>query len=162
MSTNEPTVSRRAMPRISIEAMVRGSSEIIAAMMTDLDAGDVVCSETFPASEEQIALARAFLKNNLKDHPAHETAVQLASEVATNSLRHSGTRFFGLTAARITGNVLRIVVTDEGRAGIPHLQNASADAQGGRGMSIVDTLARRWGVIRHPGVGVAVWFECAA
>lgn len=149
------------MPRLTIEAMVGGNRDITAATMIDLSAGDVVCSETFPASGEQIALARTFLKKNLEKHPACETAVLLASEVATNSLRHSGTRFFGLTATRIAGDVLRIVVIDEGRAGIPHLQNTSADAEGGRGMSIVDTLARRWGVIRQPGVGVAVWFECA-
>jgi anti-sigma regulatory factor (Ser/Thr protein kinase) len=143
-----------------MDAMVRGNRDITAATTSDLTAGVVVCSETFPASSEQVTRARAFLNNNLKDHPARDTAVLLATEVATNAIRHSGTRFFGLTATRIADGGLRIVVIDEGRAGIPHLQNKSTDAESGRGMSIVDILARRWGVVRRPGVGVAVWFEC--
>jgi anti-sigma regulatory factor (Ser/Thr protein kinase) len=86
--------------------------------------------------------------------------VLLVSELATNSIRHSGSRFFGLTATRIAGDRLRIAVLDEGRAGILHLQNAPTDAEDGRGMAIVDVLATRWGIIRQPGVGVAVWFDC--
>ena len=161
MSTDGPIVNRRAMPRLTMDAMVRGNRDITAATTSDLAAGVVVCSETFPASGEQIASARAFLNAHLKDHPARHTAVLLATEIATNAVRHSGTRFFGLSATRIAGGCLRIVVIDEGRAGIPHLQDKSADAESGRGMTIVDTLAKRWGVVRRPGVGVAVWFECA-
>lgn len=119
-----------------------------------------MCSAAFPASGEQVARARAFLNNNLKDNPARETVVLLASEVAANAVRHSGTRFFGVTVTRIPPHGLRIVIVDEGHAGTPHLQDAPADAESGRGMTILDTLADRWGTVRRHGIGTALWFEC--
>jgi anti-sigma regulatory factor (Ser/Thr protein kinase) len=150
------------MPPITEDAMSRGARRIIAATMTDLSAGELVCTKAFLAAEDQVACTRAFLNHRLAGHPARDIGVLLVSELATNSIRHSGSRFFALTATRIAGDSLRIAVIDEGHAGIPHLQNVPTDAEGGRGMAILDTLARRWGLIRQSGIGAAVWFECTA
>jgi anti-sigma regulatory factor (Ser/Thr protein kinase) len=160
MSANEPRVTKRAMPPIAKDAMSREARRIIAATMTDLGAGELLCTGTFVAAGDQVARARAFLNNRLAGHPAREVGMLLVSELATNSIRHSGSRFFALTATRIAGGGLRIAVIDEGRAGIPHLRIAATDAEDGRGMGIVDVLATRWGIIRRPGAGAAVWFEC--
>lgn len=140
--------------------MARGACRIIAATMTDLRSGELLCIGAFPASGDQVARARTFLNNRLAGQPARESGVLLFSELATNSIRHSGSRFFGLIATRIPGDGLRIAVVDEGRAGIPQLQNAPTDAERGRGMGLVDALAARWGFTRQPGVGAAVWFDC--
>ena len=162
MSANRPIIKKRAIPPITKDAMSQRARDIIAATMTDLSAGDLLCSETFLASSDQVGRARALLKHKLVGHPACGTAMLLVSELATNSVRHSGSTFFGLTVTHIVGDGLRIVVIDEGQAGIPHLQDRSTDAESGRGMTLVDLLAERWGVVRQAGLGVAVWFECTA
>ena len=41
----------------------------------------------------------------------------------------------------------------------PEPVNASADAESGRGLTIVDRLADRWGTTRKTHDGKAVWFE---
>lgn len=141
-------------------ALTRHAREIIAATVADLGAGELICTGVFMASADQVACARAFVQDHLADHPACDAMMLLVSELATNVIRHSRSRLFALTVARITSGRLRIAVIDEGQAGIPHLHGATLDAESGRGMSIVDLLATRWGIIRLPGVGSAVWFEC--
>lgn len=140
-------------------ALTEHAREIIAATIADLGAGELICTRVFTASADQVAHARAFIQDHLADHPARDTMALLVSELATNAIRHSRSRLFALTVARITSGRLRIAVIDEGQAGIPHLHGTTPDAENGRGMSIVDLLATRWGIIRLPGVGSAVWFE---
>lgn len=135
--------------------------EVIAATLGDPEISQPVCTGAFPADADQVACARALVQDRLADHPAREIAVLLANELATNAVRHSRSDFFALVINLITTDHVHITVVDEGRAGIPHLHTTSADAESGRGMSIVDLLATRWGITRRPGVGTAVWFECA-
>ncbi|MFJ8107159.1 ATP-binding protein [Streptomyces sp. NPDC096132] len=83
-----------------------------------------------------------------------DTAELLVSELATNALLHSATRFrLTLTAAHGT---LRCEVEDSGRR-TPQVLEAGG-AESGRGMFLVDALARRWGC-HQDGVGKTVWFE---
>lgn len=155
-----PIINRREVRRISARKMAALGRRIIAATMTNLDAGEVLRTETFPASPEQVARLRTVLKETVGEHPACGTVVLLASELASNSIRHSGSRFFGVTITRIESDGLRVAVIDEGRAGFPRLQNQALDAERGRGMKMVDMMAQRWGISRQPGTGVAVWFDC--
>ena len=83
-----------------------------------------------------------------------DTAELLVSELATNALLHCASRFrLTLTAAH---GILRCEVTDTGRRG-PQVVEAGG-AESGRGMFLVDALARRWGCHRD-GPGKTVWFE---
>lgn len=81
----------------------------------------------------------------------------LVSEVVTNSVRHSGSDDpIGLRVwLRCSGVKVEIadggVGFDEGDIG------ARPDAEGGRGLMLVDALADRWGVSRDRGT--RVWFE---
>jgi anti-sigma regulatory factor (Ser/Thr protein kinase) len=150
------------MPRLSVGAMSALSRDIIAATMTNLGTGEFLCTEIFPIADDQIARLRVFLRRRLEGHPACGTAVLLAGELATNSVRHSGSRFFVVTVTRLEGSALRVAVIDEGRTGFPLLKDESLDSESGRGMAIVDMLAKRWGITRKAGVGIAVWFECAS
>lgn len=149
------------MPRLTMDAIMRRNREIVESTMTDLGAGALICSQAFPASSEQVAQARTFVKDHLKDHPDREIVSLLTSEVTTNAVQHSGTRFFGLTITRLASEGLRVVVTDEGWTGTPHLGHRGTDAESGRGMRIIERMAARWGVVRRPGIGTAVWFESA-
>ncbi|MDX3574949.1 ATP-binding protein [Streptomyces sp. ID05-47C] len=83
-----------------------------------------------------------------------DTAVLLVSELATNALLHSASHYrLTLTAAH---GVLRCEVADTGRRTPQVLQAGSAES--GRGMFLVEALARRWGC-HQDGPGKTVWFE---
>ncbi|WP_416977251.1 ATP-binding protein [Streptomyces sp. T028] len=94
-----------------------------------------------------------------------DTAELLVSELATNALLRphcpggrggtpTASRFrLTLTAAH---GVLRCEVEDRERC-VPEMGDACG-AESGRGMFLVDALARRWGC-QQDGVGKTVWFE---
>jgi hypothetical protein len=58
---------------------------------------------------------------------------------------------------RLRPRGVRIEVHD-GSPAAPVVRRYDDDAMTGRGLALVDELARRWGVERTPG-GKAVWFE---
>jgi anti-sigma regulatory factor (Ser/Thr protein kinase) len=161
MSDTTPHVSRREIPLLSPDLITRGVQEILLATASSLSSETLTESQAFPAFEDQVARARAFISRALKDHPAREIAMLLTSEMATNCIRHSGTRFFGVTITRPAGGYVRVIVTDEGRTGTPHMRRETTDSENGRGMKIIDLTAERWGVVRRTGVGTATWFDCA-
>jgi anti-sigma regulatory factor (Ser/Thr protein kinase) len=89
-----------------------------------------------------------------------DIAVLLTSELVTNAIAHerSGTVTLHVSSA---GGQLRVEVLDT----CPHLPvlanaaaEAPADAETGRGLMLVATLAASWGCDRAPA-GKAVWFE---
>lgn len=83
-----------------------------------------------------------------------DTAELLVSELATNALLHSASRFrVTLSAAH---GVLRCEVEDAGRR-TPRVLDAGS-SESGRGMFLVNALARRWGC-HQDGERKTVWFE---
>lgn len=85
-----------------------------------------------------------------------ETAQLLASELFTNALDHSEG---AITLSVVTtAQVLRVEVTDHAE-GAPTVRHADSDDEHGRGMLIVETLAKAWGAGRSSrGRGKYVWF----
>ncbi|MGI5457448.1 ATP-binding protein [Streptomyces sp. CA-249302] len=83
-----------------------------------------------------------------------DVAELLVSELVTNALLHSGSRF-RLTLSAAHG-VLRCEVSDGGSR-VPRVVDAGA-SENGRGMFLVDALAWRWGC-HQDGPGKTVWFE---
>ncbi|WP_223189975.1 MULTISPECIES: ATP-binding protein [unclassified Streptomyces] len=83
-----------------------------------------------------------------------DTAELLVSELATNALLHSASRF-RLTLFAAHG-VLRCEVQDHGRR-TPQVLDAGA-SESGRGMFLVNALAQRWGC-QQDGPRKTVWFE---
>ncbi|WP_406178820.1 ATP-binding protein [Streptomyces canus] len=83
-----------------------------------------------------------------------DTAELLVSELATNALLHSAGRFT-LTLSAAHG-LLRCEVADSGRR-VPQVLDAGV-SESGRGMFLVEALARRWGW-HEDGPGKTVWFE---
>jgi anti-sigma regulatory factor (Ser/Thr protein kinase) len=94
-------------------------------------------------------------------HPCGDDAVLLASELFTNSLRHSSSGLPGetvtVTVSARTGAV-RVEVADRSGPGVPELRPAGADAEDGRGLGLVAGLAARWGW-RRRGAQTVTWFE---
>ncbi len=86
--------------------------------------------------------------------PAEEVLL-LASELVTNVVLHARTDF--VVRMAVTEDAIRVAVMDENTR-LPTRVEAPVDATSGRGLSIVDALARCWGVEVHPW-GKTVWFE---
>lgn len=88
------------------------------------------------------------------------TAVLLTSEVVSNAVRHAADELGIDLRLDLADDVLRVEVHDGG-AGDPQLQHPPHGSLGGRGLLLVDALARRWGADRD-STGKVVWFELQA
>lgn len=84
-----------------------------------------------------------------------DDALLLASELVTNVVLHARTDF--IVRMAVTDEAIRVAVMDANTR-LPTRVKAPVDATSGRGLSIVDAVAQRWGVDAHPG-GKTVWFE---
>ncbi|WP_107055641.1 ATP-binding protein [Streptomyces sp. NRRL F-5135] len=120
----------------------------------------------FPCDPRAPRVARTTLRAVLTAHGLAELAYRaelLASELTTNSVRHTK----GPASVRLHWlfPVLRVSVWDMG-PDLPELRRPHAEADGGRGLAILDLVADRWGgcTIREgpygPG-GKTIWFELA-
>ena len=111
------------------------------------------------AELSEVSVARALLRRLLQSwRMADEVTgdIQLlASEVTTNAIRHGQSPVTMI--ARYDGSRVRIEVGDGSRE-LPSRRDLTNDAEGGRGMFLVDAMASDWGVL--PTLhGKRVWFE---
>jgi hypothetical protein len=119
---------------------------------------------SFPGCPDQVAPARHFVAAALAGCPAAPDAVLLASELATNAVRHSATGrggSFTVAISHAPGRV-RITVTDDGSDTRPVLPAGAPGplACSGRGLLLVDALSGGWGhAAGGPSRRAAVWFE---
>jgi anti-sigma regulatory factor (Ser/Thr protein kinase) len=79
----------------------------------------------------------------------------LISELVTNAVLHARTDIEVVIRAVRRG--VRVEVHDRSAAA-PVVRRYDDEAMTGRGLALVDELARRWGVDREEG-GKSVWFE---
>ena len=124
-------------------------------------------SVTIPAVPEGVREARAFVVRVLGESYAHlDLALLLVSELVTNSVRHGGSAVSGgvVTVTVAAGaEAVRVEVTDRSGVGIPVLPStapADCEAEGRRGLWLVDALSARWGYQRDAGL-TTTWFELA-
>lgn len=132
----------------------------------ELPAVDVLeRAEVFLRVPEAVGGVRKWLRATLAawdEHDLIDDANVVASELATNAIRHAESPF-RVTATRITteeGRMIRLSFDDlsDGR---PALNDADHDQLGGRGVHLVAQLAWRWGV-DSAGGGKTVWAEFKA
>ena len=86
-----------------------------------------------------------------------EDAELLVTELVTNALRHGGPGV-DLWVRRLPSGGLRLEVVDGRGGSTPEVQRLRDDAEGGRGLVIVQALASRWGAERL-SAGKQVWCE---
>jgi len=119
-------------------------------------------SVTFAGRPDQVREARVLVARLLSpSHPWEAVAVLLASELAANSVRHSGSAVPGETVTVtvvVWGAGVRVEVIDRKTDSVPVLRPADDDAEGSRGLRLVDDLAGRWGYERS-GDHSTTWFE---
>jgi anti-sigma regulatory factor (Ser/Thr protein kinase) len=112
---------------------------------------------------ESPAAARGFLRRVLDAWDCEdpdEIAVLLTSEVVSNAVVHAATRMALDVCWDDEAQMLRVEVRD-GDVRPPRHRHPSVDAVGGRGIMLVESLARRWGS-EPRGEGKIVWFELSA
>jgi anti-sigma regulatory factor (Ser/Thr protein kinase) len=116
---------------------------------------------TLTARPAAAAAARRHVRAAIQawDIPVDEpVAALLTSELVTNALSHDAGDSIRLVISRTAG-MLRVDVHDTSRD-LPVLLNASADAEGGRGLRLASSLSATWGYYRTP-TGKAVYFTLA-
>ncbi|MGI8757862.1 MAG: PAS domain S-box protein [Acidimicrobiales bacterium] len=116
-------------------------------------------SQVFPPEPSSAGRARRFLAATLEewglDAELVHTVTLLASEVVTNAILHAATDF--TVAVRRHGSGLRVEVSDLSRR-LPARREYDLEAFTGRGLGIVEMVARDWGIEAQPD-GKAVWFD---
>ncbi|MFI5761043.1 PAS domain S-box protein [Streptomyces sp. NPDC051563] len=117
-------------------------------------------SVVLPAQPSSVGEGRRFLRSTLGlwgrgDDQLCETACLLASELLSNAVNHS----CGPVRLRVreAGRELSVEVCD-GSPVLPQARFASHDAESGRGLLLVDSLAEAWGTL-PTAEGKAVWFS---
>jgi anti-sigma regulatory factor (Ser/Thr protein kinase) len=112
------------------------------------------------------AAARAVVTSRLRDRvPARvlERAQLLASELTTNSVRHSDAPADTALVLRVavSSSAVRVEVEDAGHGGTIALRAPDLEGGGGFGLNLVQTLSERWGVERAAAGGTRVWAHLA-
>jgi len=106
------------------------------------------------------AAARAFVREVCQywqlapDATVMERAVLVANELVTNAIVHAHTEL--RLRLELRGDRLHIAVRDDSPR-LLRLVVPDEQAEGGRGLWLVEQLARAWGVNRHPDGGKVVW-----
>lgn len=110
------------------------------------------------ATSTSPARARRFVDEQLRlwecDDPAEVVAL-LTSEMVANAVMHAATPV--TLAMALDGDILRVEAED-GCPDLPRPRSAEWDEPGGRGLALIEALARRWGA-QPRGDGKVVWFE---
>ncbi len=121
--------------------------------------GAIEAKRLFYGDASSVGEARSFVRDALAttDAPAIivDSAVLLISELATNVALHARTDL--QVTIRFEDNTLWGEVKDW-NARLPQPCMAPESATSGRGLSLVESLAHRWGIDQEDG-GKTVWFS---
>lgn len=115
-----------------------------------------------PYSPASVAVARQRLAGELSAAGIYagaiSDAVLVVSELLSNAIRHArplpGANV--QVAWALTGDAVEVAVSDGGALTRPVRAHATLSSLGGRGLDIVEFLARAWGV-RTDDSGLTVW-----
>jgi anti-sigma regulatory factor (Ser/Thr protein kinase) len=132
-----------------------------------------VFAQRFSATRRGARLARRLATHRLDlwhlpyGSPASDTVTLVVAELSSNAVLHGrvpGRDFeLRLTYDRSAG-LVRVEVSDT-HPGHPEFPESavrpSVDAEGGRGLLLVEAVADRWGVTGRTGPGKTAWAECA-
>jgi anti-sigma regulatory factor (Ser/Thr protein kinase) len=115
---------------------------------------------------ESVSVARGFVRLTLGvGHPVLDVVTLLTSEIVTNAVVHSDSRDGGPVTLAIADcpEFVCVEVLDAGgpmTPRLPHSGFGDADADGGRGLWLVEHMASGWGTYADRG-GRVVWFRVA-
>jgi anti-sigma regulatory factor (Ser/Thr protein kinase) len=142
-------------------ATVTTAASDASAELAMMAGATVLDSLTVPGRPERVTEVRQFVLRVVGDAgPMAETAVLLASELASNAVLHSASgRPGGSATVLITeiGGGVRVEVADEGSDHCAPVVRGDVYASEGHGLFLVQSMADQWGYVRDEG-GTTVWF----
>jgi anti-sigma regulatory factor (Ser/Thr protein kinase) len=119
----------------------------------------IIASHSFVGTERSAAQVRRFTKETVGDgHPSLDDIQTCVNEAFTNGVEHTASGRGGSVTVAFVAAEDGIVaeVTDDGADGARPFINDDLLEESGRGMLIIDALAREWG-IREEGEKTTVW-----
>ncbi|HEX5540919.1 MAG TPA: ATP-binding protein [Micromonospora sp.] len=131
----------------------------------------VVTERTWSVLVSHSALGARAARHRLADELADVVrpalladVVAVLAELVGNAVRHADplpgdvVRVAWRVRGEVEADAVEVRVTDGGSAAVPRVRTVGPDSIGGRGLSIVAALSRRWGVERGSR-GQSVWAE---
>jgi serine/threonine-protein kinase RsbW len=111
-------------------------------------------------SREARRITTRFLVDHGVDGYVKDLTAIVTSELVTNAAVH-GEEPIDLRV-RLSRDTVSVEVTDAHQSddGLEALEPTPTETRG-RGLTIVQSLTRRWGVVQHPDDGKTVWAEIA-
>lgn len=147
--TKETPARRLATELVALVGLVEAVEQLLAE-----------ACQRFDQDPQSARAARRFISQALTaaddDDDLVESVTLLVSELVTNAVLHAESGVEVLV--RLTDSAARVEVTDASSQTVAP-RDAAADEDSGRGLALVESLARRWGVRPAPGGGKTVWFE---
>jgi anti-sigma regulatory factor (Ser/Thr protein kinase) len=132
---------------------------VLLTVRTRTLGGDRVATWTLPADPQVVSTARDLAARQLGvwNLGALAFATELVvSELVTNAIRYGS----GTVSLRLILDRALICEVSDGSNTAPHVRQARATDEGGRGLMLVAGLSPRWGV-RQSARGKTVWAEIA-
>ncbi|GAA1937747.1 ATP-binding protein [Kitasatospora viridis] len=119
----------------------------------------------FPRSERAAGQARRLVSEFLAQVDGGERYLDdgrlVVSELVANAIQHGTRRGQRIRVSwRLAEGLLHLAVDDASNVH-PIPRQAGADHEAGRGLSLVQTLTKEWGVSAREGIGKRVWAKCA-
>ncbi|MEO3782999.1 ATP-binding protein [Actinocorallia sp. B10E7] len=112
----------------------------------------------FDGEEWAVGAARRYVRGLLEGEGVETgEALLVVSELATNAVAHGGEGGFEVVVAG-GADVVRVEVSDSGAEERPRVREAGEEDETGRGLTLVEAVARRWGV-RWEEHRTTVWAE---
>jgi anti-sigma regulatory factor (Ser/Thr protein kinase) len=112
----------------------------------------------FEPTSDSVAGVRRIVDAFLADREpmCREAVTLVASELATNAVRHARTPY----QVRLAVNHRVSIEVIDASPGVPQLRNPTPQERGGRGLLLVSRIAAAWGVDQADGAKT-VWAEVA-
>ncbi|MFD5570507.1 ATP-binding protein [Streptomyces cadmiisoli] len=110
--------------------------------------GTPVVTQSFRREAESVPDVRRLVRATLNHWKLEDivgTAELIASELASNAVRHAQFESFRVTLRRLSDDRVQVAVIDRSRI-LPKLADPTDDKDHGRGLAIVEALSQQWGV----------------
>src|SRR5215469_4246062 len=100
-------------------------------------------ARTFAGSPEEIRNVRHFVGQCIEGSPVADDVVLLASELATNAVRHTASGVDGTFCVLVQAaqGSVRIEVHDLGSDSAPAIRHTSTPGESGAGLTLVDMIS---------------------